>query len=64
MKVLNRFSGTYINKIYDPIQTHALYGLGKDNLDQAKRLLKEDGAKRFRVVKTNTNGLVILCFKL
>ena len=62
-KVLYKFRDSYIQTIFDPIQTHALYGVHKDDALEAKRLLKEAGASSFRVVK-NRFGFAIICFKV
>lgn len=62
-KILYKFRGSYIQTIFDYVQTHALYGIRKDDALEAKRLLKEAGASSFRVVN-NDFGLVIVCFKM
>lgn len=55
--------------LFDPVQTHGLYGLTENNLQRAKDWLKSLGAKRFRVVKCRSmidrkdNGYRILCFQ-
>lgn len=51
----------YVQDIFDPKQTHALYGITKDTLDSYKKRLKELGANRFRQVKVR-DGWMILCF--
>ena len=61
--VTYQFRGSYIQTIFDPIQTHALYGVMKDDAPKAKKLLKEAGASRFRVIKNNF-GFAIICFKI
>ena len=63
------YPNCYFQTLFDPVQTHGLYGLTDDNLDQAKEWLKEQGATRFRTVKCRSminrkgNGYRILCFK-
>lgn len=61
--VTDQFRGSYISTIFDPIQTHALYGVSKTQKDEAKAALKKIGAKRFRVVN-NDFGMSIICFKM
>ncbi len=58
------FKGSYVQGLFDPIQTHALYGISKDDLIQAKKILSEHKATRFRTVKATGKGFVILCFKI
>lgn len=65
LKELNGMThrGEYIQTVFDPVQTHAWYGLSsKEDLERAKRQLKGIG-NRFRQVKTH-GGFYILCFKL
>lgn len=54
----------YIQPLFDPVQTHAVYGVRNDpaEVNEVKRKLKENGASRFRVVK-NAYGFAIVCFK-
>jgi hypothetical protein len=54
----------YVQPIFDPNQTHAVYGVGNDpaEINEVKRKLKEYGATLFRVVK-NGYGFAIICFK-
>jgi hypothetical protein len=64
-KLDNRFKGfnndRYVQTLFDPVQTHALYGLTKETIDSFKKQLKELGANRFRTVSTRF-GFKILCF--
>jgi hypothetical protein len=55
--------GTYIQTLFDPVQTHAVYGVTADNLSEVKKELKALGATRFRVLKTGFGTLRIVCFK-
>lgn len=64
MQVTNDFRGSYIQSLFDPVQTHALYGIWKDDLEEAKKILKKNGATRFRVVKVRKSDRIILCFKI
>ena len=57
-------TGTYQQELFDPVQTHAVYGLTKDTYDGVKAELKSKGATYFRRVKCiGKNGLMILCYK-
>ena len=56
-KYLDR-PGVYWGTLFDPVQTHAIYGLkNKDSVNSIKKMLANLGAKKFRVV-----GGDILCF--
>lgn len=55
-------SGKYYQRIDDPHQTHALYGVNIENVPKYKEYLKSHGAKKFRVVK-NRYGYGIICFE-
>lgn len=60
-----RFQGSYIQELFDPVQTHAIYGVSKSRMNEAKDMLKKHGAKRFRIVNPRAaKDLVIICFKL
>lgn len=52
-----------VRKLFDPIQTHAAYGVPLEQVDRVKEVLRERGATRFRVQNT-PSGLRIVCFKL
>lgn len=62
-------SGVYQNALFDPVQTHGVYGLTPDTIEAVKKELKEKGATRFRTVKANNwnkktkQGFLILCYK-
>ena len=53
--------GMYYQRLFDPHQTHGLYGVRVDDVPRWKEYLKENGAKKFRVVK-NQYGFAIICF--
>lgn len=53
-------SRIYSQQLHDPIQTHAIYGCDKVNIDKLKDALSASGAKKFRTVKNGNNP--ILCF--
>jgi hypothetical protein len=62
-KITERFSGSYIQIIYDHIQTHCAYGISKSDVNEAKDILKQIGAKQFRVVNTKF-GVACICFQV
>lgn len=53
-----------IRELFDPIQTHAAYGVPTEQVTIVKQTLKAKGATRFRVVKSGIVGQVIVCFKM
>ena len=55
--------GIYQQSLFDPVQTHGVYGLTKNTLPKVKEYLKANGATRFRTVKANGAGFFILCYK-
>lgn len=61
---LRRFSerNTYYQDLFDPVQSHALYGISKKEVPEYKAKLTALGATRFRTVTSNGGG-AILCFK-
>ena len=56
-------SPMYVNTIFDHRQSHAVYGIQKNQIDSIKVLLKKQGCNKFRQVKSNGINY-ILCFKL
>lgn len=56
--------GYEVRELFDPIQTHAAYGVPVERVDLVKERLRELGAVRFRVVRTGIIGQKIVCFKL
>ena len=53
-----------MRELFDPIQSHAVYGIHPSDVDRVKQDLKESlKATRFRVVTTRY-GSKIICFKL
>ena len=54
----------YVQELFDPVQTHAVYGTNddKEEITSVISKLKSIGATRFRVVK-NDYGKAIVCFK-
>lgn len=57
-------SGRYIQTVYDNVQTHALYGIGREDVaDWKETLSKNKGINRFRKVNANSKYYAILCFK-
>ena len=61
--ISNMSSSFYIKELFDPIQTHAVCGVHKDQVAEVKETLKAYGANRFRVVSTHIKDLKIVCFK-
>jgi len=56
--------GVYVQSLFDKVQTHALYGISRDSVDEWKeRLSKNKGISRFRKVNANSKYYAILCFK-
>ena len=56
--------GVYIQSLFDNVQTHALYGISRDSVnDWKERLSKNKGINRFRKVNANSKYYAILCFK-
>ena len=56
--------GVYIQPLFDNVQTHALYGISRDSVnDWKERLSKNKGISRFRKVNANSKYYAILCFK-
>jgi len=56
--------GRYIQSVYDNVQTHALYGISRDSVNDWKETLsKNKGITRFRKVNANSKYYAILCFK-
>jgi len=54
----------YQQKLFDPVQTHGVYGLTDQTLPEVKKELKEKGATRFRTVKCHKpSPWRILCYK-
>lgn len=56
-------SNFYVKYVFDPVQTHALYGVinSPSNIKSIKNQLKEIGATHLRVVKNKE--YVTICFK-
>ena len=56
--------GVYIQSLFDNVQTHALYGISRDSVnDWKERLSKNKGISRFRKINANSKYYAILCFK-
>ena len=58
------YPGSYYQKISDPVQTHAIYGVAKSDKEYIVKNLKSIGAKRFRTVQAGAKGLIIVCFSI
>lgn len=55
--------GYDIGELFDPIQTHAVYGVCKADVSTIKQILREQEATHFRIVKSGVHGMCIVCFK-
>lgn len=54
----------YVQSLFDNVQTHALYGISRDSVnDWKEKLSKNKGISRFRKVNANSKYYAILCFK-
>lgn len=65
-EVKRELSGNqYVQSIFDPVQTHAIYGLSSSSeVSELKFKIKNNGlGNRFRQLK-NRFGNYILCFKI
>ena len=51
-----------IQTIYDYVQTHAIYGVSYTDVERVKKVLKQNGCTKFRIVKANAKNLRIICF--
>jgi len=57
-------SGCYVQTLFDPIQTHALYGVRKEDKIEIRHILKDEcGVTHIRMVN-NGYGYTIICFKI
>lgn len=57
--------GYQTKSLFDPVQTHAVYSVPETDIDRVKDYLKtEHKATKFRVVKSQIKGLVIVCCKV
>lgn len=64
MIVIDLPDDCYQQTLFDPVQTHAVYGLTEDTLKEVKEQLKKNGATRFRTVKCRKPSCFrILCYK-
>ena len=60
---MNSVLGYEIRTLFDPIQTHAAYGVPIEQVPLVKVELKKRGASRFRIVKVRGMQLAIVCYK-
>lgn len=64
IELKNAPSDSFQQKLFDPVQTHAVYRLTDETLPAVKEELKQKGATRFRVVKCHKpSPWRILCYK-
>lgn len=57
-------SAMYIKDLFDPIQTHAVYGVNVNLLNEVKAAIKYAGGNRFRVISSGIKDIKIVCFKV
>jgi len=62
-EILSNIEGAYVQEIYAPKQTHAIYGLNQSNVNLIKEKLTKLGATKFRIIKNNY-GFTTICFHL
>lgn len=55
--------GFEVRELFDPVQTHAVYGVPANCESQVRDELRAMGATRLRKVKTAYQSLII-CFKM
>lgn len=60
---INDSRGIYQQSLFDPVQTHGVYGLTESTVWKVKEYLKSKGATRFRKLNANGKGYKILCYK-
>lgn len=61
---MRSFQGYTVRTLFDPVQTHAVYGVHPNNVAKIKSALKDQvNATRFRIV-TSGLGSKIICFKM
>lgn len=58
------YTKKYVQLVYDPYDTHALYGVHVDEVDKFKERIKSIGGKYIRVVSAQWKGFKIICFAL
>lgn len=57
--------GRYVQTLFDPHQTHGLYGILQREVDSYKSKIKAIGGKNLRVVKgKNGSDYAVICFRL
>ena len=64
MIVHSPLTNYYVQRVYDPFATHALYGIHFSDVDKYKARIKEIGGKHIRVAKANCDSLRVICFAL
>lgn len=59
--------GKYVQTTFDPVSTHALYGVRKNEVDSYKEKIRSIGGKYIRVVANkhdHSNDFRVICFAL
>jgi hypothetical protein len=57
-------TGRYVQTTFDPVSTHALYGVYSSEREAWKSRLKNNkGITRIRMIYANSKAFTIICFK-
>lgn len=57
-------TGMYVQTTFDPVTTHALYGVPSSKREEWKALLRRNkGITRVRMIYANSKAYTIICFK-
>lgn len=57
-------NGYYVKELFDPVQTHGVYGVPDYSVESVTKQVKEMyGATCLRIVKVTNSNLRIVCFK-
>ena len=54
--------GTYQLTLFDWVQSHAVYNVPREAIDEIKQQLKQGGATHFRIVR-GRHGPCIICYR-
>lgn len=64
--ICGSYTSKYVQTTFDPVSTHALYGVVKSEVDEYKARIKKIGGKYIRVVggRDRSNDYRVICFAL
>ena len=64
--ICGSYTSKYVQTTFDPVSTHALYGVVKSEVDEYKARIKKIGGKYIRVVESDRrcNDYRVICFAL